>query len=174
MSLKQCLENILELPEEKLYGEASAKLTKTWVKLNGELVKVIALDKTEIVVANKEGVYTTYHEKKVNKLEIFLPESGVYFENKTNEPLVLFRKPLRQWHKSYYPELYAATSIFGQVDPVNIDESSRTEFWKDKVNRLWYWTTRIGYVDPVKKKVVCTHSHYQQELKDWLTYGKII
>ena len=169
MSLSNELSQIFELPDcNMLYNEATAKLIGTIMYVNGEKSKIKEIQRRKIfyrtLFTNKDSALS---EDQVKELKIFLPPSGVYLcENRKNH-IVLFRKPLRQWHKSYTTDLYTCISpdtdkeLFGW----EAIEETRKEIWVTPAGSICYYTQIIGYIE--NTHIVCTNHNFKQELIDW-------
>ena len=168
MSLQtQCM-NLFDLPLSKAMIEAHNKLQGSYVYLNGYIRLVKRINHTSIEFgADKLRIC---ENTEVLSLKVFLPETGVYF-NRDSVPIILYKKPLRQWCPSFKAENYQIHFPESRTDDItSIDVTNRKEVWVDRDAIIRYYSSRIGHVS-TEDTVVCTNLYFSQELKDWMKNG---
>lgn len=159
------------------FHEAQNKLSNTVVKVsygnlyqNKKLIIRTFLDLNSIEFINYDGNRFILKENNLTKIDIkiWLPETGVYF-NQNKDPFVFYKKPRRQWKKSFSNENYDIESLNGLslIDYNQIIDDSHSEIWiYDKKKLLMYYGKKIGKIE--NNKIICTNMLFKQEIKDWI------
>lgn len=161
------------------FHEAQSKLAGTVLKIsqkgkyeNQKFYVRTFLDYNTIELTNPEGNRVILKETNVDapiKIDIWLPETGVYF-TKQGFPLLIVKKPTRQWKKSFNTENYQLAQLDDSqniTDYNEIIDQSRSEFWISKYrNKMMYYGRQIGRIE--KNSIVCTNMLFEQEIKDWI------
>lgn len=167
MTLLQHLQRIMDLPNP--LEEANKKLVDTYMLVNGQ-VKMIKefniYEDTAITWSPKTNISSI---EKIETLEIFLPEAGLYQLDKKGF-VCLTKKPLRQWHKSYRPGNYNVEPFGSGIDNSFICElvgKQKKDILVHSNGFIYYWNKIIGRVKN-SSEIVCTNIHYKQELMDWI------
>lgn len=176
-TLKQSLCKLLDLPDIYVMKEAQHKLSDTFVRINGTIVFLASVGKETIDVITEDGIELTL-DVRVEEvpIEVFLPDTGAYFDSKGNN-IVLYKKPLRQWKKSFHSSLYdifvngnlssKASVVYG------LDETSRKDIWVDSEGKIKYLTKYIGEVVD-STTIICENPFFKQEIIDWIKNEKTI
>lgn len=173
MGLLSCLCDVLDLPAAWASKEAESKLSETIMFVNGKLTPVLQVNGDGLVYVVDEdlGTREVLHDRDVTSLKVWLPESGIYYDSKTGEPVYLIRKPLRQWKRSFSLSFYDVVFPFGKKFPITrVNPELYSDFWVDKNKYIWYMTSQVGYIKN-SKSYVCTNPVFQQELYDWMKGG---
>ena len=166
MNIAKALAQVMDLPVSLAIQEAQNKLHETTVLINGELHFIYDVTSKYIACVNKP-LSESFCLEEVDSLEVWIPETGVYFTKDTATPVFFQRKPNRQWKKSFSPTFYNITSLNGNdYSVLKIDPNSRKTIWVDSNKVIWYFNTKIGYIKD-SSSLVCTSSIFEQELKDW-------
>jgi hypothetical protein len=179
MSLGTELAKIFDnLPPGKVLVEAQAKLNETVMYVNGTkptnrfYIKQIGTEGT-LVFDPRFVIKGNFliPARDVTLFKPFLPESGTYLTTQ-NTYVVLERKPIRQWHKSWKDNLYTISAINGNAHYKDIIEESRQEIICDNTGFVYYLGKRIGHFH--KSKLFCTNPLFKQEMIDWVKHEKIL
>lgn len=163
--------SIMDLPDPAI--EAKRKLVNTYMVVNGKVLYIkdfnYALDFALCSIDNN----STGYKVRVNTLEVWLPETGLYPLNNGQAAFVT-KCPKRQWLKSFSPSYYYINFIGENIKPLDesssyynhIYQSKRVTIFVDSYRDIYYFNRNIGYVkDSIT--IVCTDSRFLQELKDW-------
>lgn len=167
MSLIKELQRIMDMKDP--YEEARKKLLETWVIVNGIPSKILEFhgeESDKLTLRSTTGIASV---ELVKTLEIFLPESGVYADEKGGGILVV-KLPKRQWQKSFSENFYKIRAIVkGHKVPTNyldfVHKGPRQDIFLDGKKNIWFWENQIGKIE--NGKVVCLDMNFEQELKDW-------
>jgi hypothetical protein len=169
MSLYSRMQQIMDLSNP--ISEANKKLLETYMVVNGEvvLIKEFVYDSDKVIVKKS----TKLQEIKVESIDVFLPESGIY--RLDNDFRVLITKvPKRQWCKSFSSSYYNWVFLSGKQTSEwltelykNLETRSDITLIKDK---FYYWDKMIGYIKSSKTKssVVCEDLNFKQELVEYI------
>lgn len=169
MSLQTCLVDLLDLPRSYAFKEANSKLSQTYMFVNKELVFIHNIEETYLEVITKEGSEnggetSMIRADKVESLEPWLPKTGVYTSKSTGEAIFLYRRPVRQWKRSFSHSFY---TVSGNTKIWDIDPNSWREFWVAKDKNIMFYDQNIGHIKN-STTYVCTYAPLAQELNDWL------
>jgi hypothetical protein len=166
MSMLSDLQTIMDMNDP--WAEARKKLVGVWMFVNGKLVYIVDFSKPD------NGVFINYNEGdrefvKNPKLEVWLPESGLYQVDKIL--LTISKVPKRQWLKSFSSSFYTINTPDKSPLPKDfkigdIERAKKLDIAVDKHARVWYWENLIGYIKD-SSNIVCTNLVYKQELLDW-------
>ena len=147
------------------------KLVYTWMRVNGEVycINKFVPDSDTVLVSNS---ITSMHEKVVETLEVFLPESGMYTDGVNC--VYINKKPLKQWKKSYHPGFYQAEWVqkkkvadFEQF----LGEAKLVPFFVSEVGALYKNQTKIG---TAKDGIISlTDYNFYQDVVDWVEKEKL-
>lgn len=159
--------------------EAQSKLAGTILKIsqkgkyeNQKFSVRSFFDSNTMELVNPKGdsfILKETNENTAIKIDVWLPETGVYF-TKQGFPVLIIKKPKRQWKKSFNLENYKIDlldedNFFTNYNEI-IDES-RTEFWINKQKkRMMYFGKQIGKIE--NNSIICTNMLFEQEIKDWI------
>lgn len=175
-TLKQSLCKLLDLPDIYVMKEAQHKLSDTFVRINGEIVFLASVGKETIDVITEDESEFTLDVRNEGTIEVFLPDTGAYFDSEGRD-IILYKKPLRQWKKSFHSSLYdifvngnlssKASVVYG------LDETSRKDIWVDKEGKIKYLTKYIGEVVD-STTIICENPFFKQEIIDWIKNEKTI
>ena len=165
MTYLEHLQRILDLDDP--IQEARKKLGNTYMAVNGVLLLIGDFFDTAMSVENKEG--KTEELTKIETLETFLPDSGVY-HCKKGYSVLLLRLPKRQWLRSlsftfYKRKWLSGKEYKGWQRDLYDNRYTHTNIFEDGKHKLWWWDIPIGYKN--KGGIVCTDSNFEQELRDW-------
>lgn len=164
MAFREALEQLLDLPYAYAMKEVESKIIGTLLKVNGELTSIIGIAETYITISDEGKVKAVYRSKVVS-LEAWLPETGVY-QNDKGEVCFIYKKPIRQWKRSFSLDFYSI-EYFNKTFPLKeIVNSRKATIWVDKGGIIYYFAIPIGYIED-SKQVVCTNELFEQELLDW-------
>jgi hypothetical protein len=167
MSLAKCLSQVLDLPVAIAAKEAQSKLSQTYMLINGELIFVQEASGTYLETLRGRSS-KTFGESDVDTLEVWLPKTGVYYRKGTNQAVLLSRRPMRQWKRSFSPSFYGVEFLNNADFSLDqLDINSHQEFWVASNKNIMYFTKPIGYVKN-SSEIICTVPYFQQELTDWL------
>jgi len=173
-TLLDMLCNIMEL--DKPMEEANRKLRKTYMIVNGIVLKVSDFDIPYNIIHYINPNSGDVEHVKVDTLQVFLPETGLY-PLSNGQLLYVNKVPKRQWNKSFTFEYYSADNI-GEMNPkatkyrakeqvlTEICYSKPSDIAIDYTGNIYYGSNVIGVVLN-SKEVICNHQQYEQELIDW-------
>lgn len=170
MTILSSLQEIMDLKDP--WDEAKKKLTGTWMWCDGTIQYIRAfLDNTHI-----STIDTVTNEGKnllVKDLKVWLPETGIYpFAN--GDWIYLQKLPKRQWLRSFSESFY---EIQLKETKQKLKKDSKY-YIKELANskkvdiyvtpeKLIYWRNIcIGHIKN-EEELVCTNTHFSQELIDW-------
>lgn len=167
MKIIDSLVKIMDLPANWALKEAQAKLQDTDMLIDGKLYYIYEIGQDYIRAGDGEGNEPVFRE--VSSLEVWLPETGVYFHKYSGSPIFLQRKPLRQWKKSFSSDFYKISFPKGSFpfSVLEVDPTIRREFWVDAEGTIWHYESVVGYIKD-SQSLVCTTKLYEQELRDWV------
>lgn len=157
---------ILDFPPERAdlalkegFSSSSPKLYDTWMFVNGELTYIGGFDSASSSIMDEKGNLI-----KVETLEPWLPESGIYTDGKTY--VHISKRTHKHWHKSYRDANYNTTFLGDS------SELDRTKLAKSKPQKLialrgtiYYERCVVGYIED--KEVKCINPSLYQELIDY-------
>lgn len=174
---QKCLSEVLELPwGASLLDDARTKLVTCFGFVNKELVMFHEFQSHGLVVRsfkdNGERPPKVYNEAEIKSIELWTPETGAYKTFKGGV-IVLYKRPRRQWHKSFKPENYEFFYAENTAPPdyLNIVPGSRSEFWVSRRGDLWFLDTKIGKMKEDGESIECS-SVFKQDVEDWIRNGK--
>lgn len=147
------------------------KLVYTWMRVNGEVyfINKFVPNSDTVFVSNNN---TPSHEKEVETLEVFLPESGMYTDGVNC--VYIIKKPLKQWKKSFHPEFYHVEWV--QKKNVAgleqfLGEAKLVPFFVSEVEALYKNQTKIGKAkDGI---ITLTDYNFYQDVVDWVEKEKL-
>lgn len=171
------LEKIMDLDDgETFRSEVSRKLTNTVMIINGSLVLVTDFMYNQCVIIGydlKAVKNDRPVEFKVNSIEVFTPESGL-FVTEEGYYLYITKIPKKQWFKSFCDPAYTVIRLNGnlQQDTVSwrqvlgIKSLEKKNIILAKNGNIFYHDLNVGSV--LGDKVICNNSLFKQELIDWV------
>lgn len=168
----ELLREIMDLPEP--LDEANKKLLKTYMVVNGKIVRVTEFHTTinAVTISNDFGSDTI----AVKSLEVWLPDAGLYQLN-NGQLLQINKAPKRQWAKSFTNDYYSTKLIsnpgygkkkYQTSEEVfnNIRNQKALDIATDAYGYIYYLSNNIGEVKD-SYSVMCHKGDFEQELTDW-------
>jgi len=157
---------------ETPYDEAQKKLQGTMMFVNGELKEIHKFYFDERVVQTIDHLTGNAATEKVETLEVYLPESGVY-ASPYGFHVIITKIPKRQWLKSFHSSFYRVSVVGDTGNCSNIlasvSKAKKLNIFVDSKGYIYYWNRLIGYIkDP--STYTCTNKAFRQELIDWDKY----
>lgn len=175
MPLLDSLQRILDLEEP--FEEAHKKLVNTYMIVNNtRVLKVLRFYELYNSIACECLETKKEIEVVVDKLDAFLPKSGVY--RLKNQSLIKITKyPIRQWLRSFSPSFYK----IAWVDKIHKDFNDN--YLSEIINQepLGVYVTSFGVVEYnnikigkilANKNIECTNLNFKQEIIDWNNYAQ--
>lgn len=169
MSILSELQRIMEL--DNPLTEAHKKLAETYMFVNGELSLVFDLTSSnKIGVYLKNGDKSYILDKNIQTLDVWLPETGLYFDSK-GSLIYVSKVPKRQWLRSYSPNFYNSIHVETKngvkwTSLSDVAKSKKHDIAVDSRGNIWHHTMKIGYVKD-SQTYTCTNQMFKQELIDW-------
>lgn len=161
---------ILDFPEE--YSDLAMKeadyrekLRSVYMFVNGTLRWVSGYNKQDgLILADKVWM-------EVDTLDVWVPDTGVYTSQKDGTKILLVKRPMKQWKKSFTLDYYSIHLVAGEhPDEYNFNEyaKSECEVIYQKVNLIKAFDKSIGKLSS-DNSVKCVHPEFYQELVDYST-----
>lgn len=171
MGLLKCYSQLLDLPIPYAVKEIGQKFSSTYMILNGELVYITEALQECVLISGKKGgrpYSNTISEDEVLSLEVWLPKSGVYYKKDSCIPVLIYRRPIRQWRKSFSYGFYTTFFLGGEeFNILDVDVNSWREYWITPNKVIMYFGQPVGYIKN-SSTYVCTDPTFVSELTDWM------
>lgn len=157
------LKRILDFSDEDLaLSEANKKLNETVMWVNNRLEFVIKFNSDTLVIP---GEFEHTILKKVEQLDVFLPEPGLY-KAKDGSFLITVRKiAKKQWKKSFNFNYYVLSGDMHFSDYNLIDWNKTNIVLFDE--KIYYKGIHIGHYYDTYNKCICNNNVFYQELSDY-------
>lgn len=167
MCLETELRRVMDMASP--WDEAKKKLTGTWVIINKEpcyFIEIVDVDENLVHVQGTKG---EKKHVKVETLDTFLPESGLY-PLSNGQLLLMVKKPKRQWKKSFSDDFYSYKAIGKKTNLpkgwlADVYSNKVSDIACDKEGHIYFWENLIGRRS--KDTIICLDNNFEQELLDW-------
>lgn len=162
---------ILDFPEEysdlaMKEAEYREKLHNVYMFVNGTLRWVSSYNKQDgLILANKVWM-------EVDTLDVWVPDTGVYTNQKDGTKILLVKRPMKQWKKSFTLDYYSIFRVYGDyVDEYDFNQYAKSEcetIYQTNTSTIKAFKDVIGYIE-MDNFVKCTKPEFYQEIIDYST-----